>query len=145
MLCLVTMAGCSYTFIPQPASGYFTAADDCIQSRIAPGIDTGLAIAGALFLGIPAIEECGDCHFTFPVIAAALGALPWALSALHGYKYTNRCREAHPPDPPAPTAPPAEAAPVSPGEPCTDQMPGVPNAGRCAQGFLCRDHVCVKQ
>lgn len=143
LLCATTM-GCSYIFIRQPANRRFTERDACTESRLAPGADTVIATAGALYVGIgTGASGAGSRHPAFPLVAALLVALPWALSAAHGYRYTDRCREAHHPAQAVQTAPPSGSADVAPGTEghrCVETLTG----GACDTGLTCDDSYCVR-
>ncbi len=98
----VMLAGCSYTFVEAPP------AMPCTASPAAPIADSviapGFVAAGIVALATPVTCDhmsTGDCatHRVFDGMLQGIAgvsliavAVPFAISAVHGYRATARCR-----------------------------------------------------
>jgi hypothetical protein len=106
-LCGVLVTSCSYAFVRPPPSDHPTAADDCTESRVPPVVDTVLTGMMALTL-LVAVPQCtntsGLNQDGTPADGCGVGAwvgLAWtgvfgtatAISAVHGFRATSRCRD----------------------------------------------------
>ena len=100
MVCAFLAQGCSLVFVRPPRSDATDEPPRCTESRAAPVVDSVVASAALLFgfAGLGATlgcsPHCGENAGPAVAILGALVLLPTGASAVHGFRATNRCREA---------------------------------------------------
>ena len=105
-LILLVLGGCSFIFVAAPPRNA-TPDADCTESRIAPGVDTVVALGlGAIAIASLAASKpscTGDClpSEVGQGVATAVGgamivpAIIYGVSAFGGFDKTGACRDLH--------------------------------------------------
>jgi hypothetical protein len=106
MLCAVLPSACSFAFVHGPPADAQDGPGDCTESRIAPTLDTALTgmMAVTLLIIVPhCLQTTGANQDGTPATGCTTGqwfGVGWtgvvgtatAISAVHGFRATKRCR-----------------------------------------------------